>query len=72
MVKDIIVARPENEHQLDSLKAFLEALKINFDIKVDDRYDSSFVEKIMLSKQQALEGNIRKMDSSEIEQLLGI
>lgn len=42
----ILIAHPKNNEQLEALKAFMQALKIKFEMAKESPYDSEFVKKI--------------------------
>ena len=44
--QNILIAHPSNEHELKTIKAFFEALKIKFEVTNDTPYDPEFVAKI--------------------------
>ncbi len=46
--QDIIIARPSTTEQVNVIKAFMEALKIKFDISkpIDNPYNPDFIAKI--------------------------
>jgi len=45
--QDIFIAQPETAKQMNALKAFMEALKIKFEISNKEQYAPEFVEKIL-------------------------
>lgn len=55
---ETILAHPENNEQLEAIKAFLKALKIKFESKRDDQqnYNPEFVQKILEGKKEIEEG----------------
>ncbi len=63
--QDIIV-HPENEQQMNVIKAFFKALKIKFEVAQDSPYDPEFVAKIKNSRKQAAEGKTVKIDPDDI------
>ena len=44
--QNILIAHPSNEQEMNTIKAFFEALKIKFEIAKDTPYDPKFVAKI--------------------------
>jgi len=45
---EAVLIHPKNKHQLDAIKAFAKALKIDFEMAVSEsRYDPIFVKKIL-------------------------
>jgi hypothetical protein len=68
-----IIAHPTTTDKVEALKAFLQALKISFEINPTDTYKPEFVAKIQKSKQQLLDGNVIKLNTeSDIKNLLGL
>ena len=70
--QDTIIVHPSNDEQITIIKAFLEALKIKFEFNKEKAYDSSFVDKIHESKQQANEGKVRRVKKENLSEFLGI
>lgn len=54
--QDIIIAHPHTSEQVSALKAFMQELKIKFEITKGDNYNPEFVEKILVSKKQITKG----------------
>jgi hypothetical protein len=63
---DTVIAHPTNEEQKDALTAFLQALKVKYEISSDKAYDPEFVKKINESRQQVKEGKTVKISLDEI------
>ncbi len=61
---DIFIAQPHTIEQAAALKAVMEALKIEYEIKTAENssYNKAFVAKILESKQQAKEGKTVQID----------
>ena len=51
---DLFVAHPKTNEQLEAMKAFVKALKIDFEI--EKAYDPQFVKEILKAKQDVAEG----------------
>lgn len=51
---DLLVAHPKNNEQLEAIKAFVKALKIDFEI--EKPYDPEFVKEILQAKRDLAEG----------------
>jgi hypothetical protein len=64
---DIFIAHPHTADQVTALKAFMQALKIKFEIAQEDTYNPDFVKKIKASKKQIIEGKYTRVKSSDIE-----
>jgi hypothetical protein len=52
---ETLIAHPSNKQQLNALKAFMKALKVDFKIE-KNIYNPEFVEKIEKSRQEIAEG----------------
>ncbi|MFV0531042.1 MAG: DUF2683 family protein [Flavobacteriales bacterium] len=64
---DIFIAHPKTSEQVSALKAFMQALKIKFEISKESPYDPEFVEKIMESKKQIAEGKFTEVKSKNLK-----
>lgn len=53
---ETILAHPENNEQVEIIKAFLKALKIKFESKEEPNYNTEFVQKILEGKKEIEEG----------------
>lgn len=60
-----LIVHPENKEQLSALKAFLKAFNISFE-ENKQPYNSQFVEKMKVSKLQAVTGKTVKITLDEI------
>jgi len=73
VVMDVYIARPGTKEQAKALRAFMEALEINFKVsKVDNGespYNQEFVAKILKSKQDFLDGKGKTMNMEELKAL---
>jgi len=70
--QDIVIARPGTAEQINALQAFLQALKIKFEISREETYDPKFVEKILESRQQAREGKVTRVKKENLKEFLGL
>jgi hypothetical protein len=70
--KDIFIAHPNTDEQVNALKAFMNALKIKFEVKNKENYDPDFVKKIFESRQQALMGKTTKVEKENLQEFLGL
>jgi hypothetical protein len=52
---ETLIARPSNKEQLNAIKAFMKALKVDYKIEKSP-YDPEFVAKIEKSRQEIKEG----------------
>ena len=53
-------------------KAFMQALKIKFEISKKDEYNPEFVEKIMESKEQVKNGRVTRVEKENLKEFLGL
>ena len=65
--QDIFIAHPQTSEQVSALKAFMQALKIKFEVAKEKSYDPEFVEKIMESKRQIAEGNFTEVKRENLK-----
>ncbi len=67
-MQNIIIAHPKTNEQVDAIKAFMDALKIKFEVSKtkDSPYNPEFVAKIERSRYQAREGKTVSIDLDDI------
>ena len=65
---NIIIAHP-GEDKLESLKAFLKALKIKFEVSKERPYDDDFVKLIQKGDEDIKNGKGKKITLAEIDDL---
>ena len=72
--QDIIIVHPKTTEQVSVVIAFMEALKIKFEIsKIDDSpYNSEFVAKINQSKKEFETGEFTRVKRDDLQDFLGI
>jgi len=71
--KEIFIAHPKTSEQINALRAFLQALKIKFEVsKEDDNYDPDFVAKIEESREQYKKGEYISVEKKDIKKFLGL
>ncbi len=63
---NIIIAHPVTEDKLESLKAFLKALKIKFEVTQDNPYSPEFVAKIEKSREQFKKGDYSVIKTEDL------
>lgn len=68
---DIFIAHPKTEEQVSALKAFMNALNIDFTIS-KNVYDPDFVEKILESREQAKNGKVTRVKKEDLNEFLGV
>jgi len=70
--KNVFIAHPKTAEQVNALKAFMQALKIKFEISREDGYDPDFIDKIEESQQQYEKGEFVSVEKKEIKSFLGL
>jgi len=70
---DVYIAQPSTSEKAKALKAFMEALEIDFEISKpngeESLYNPAFVAKILQSKQDFLDGKGKTMTMEELKAL---
>ena len=68
---EVIIAYPKNKDTYDALKAFMKALKINFEIhsKNESPYDPEFVKTILDGDKAIREGKGKKITLGDLDKL---
>ncbi len=69
---EILIAHPQTEEQLKALKAFMKALKIDFQITKEKEYDADYVQKVMESREQYKSGDFTSVEKKDINSFLGL
>ena len=69
--QNILIVHPTSEEQTTVLKAFLEALKIRFELSKVEPYDQEFVNKILESKDQVKNGKVTRVKKENLKEFLG-
>lgn len=70
--QNIFIAHPKTSEQVSALKAFMQALKIKFEISKEDSYNPEFVAKIEESKKQYENGDFISIEKKDIKNFLGV
>jgi len=70
--ENIFIVHPANEEQVNSLKAFVKALKIKFEVSTEKAYNADFVKKIQKGKKEIEEGKFKRVDKVDLQQFLGL
>lgn len=68
--QDIFIAHPQTSEQVSALKAFMQALKIKFEVAKEDTYNPDFVEKIMESKRQIAQGKFTEVKKENLKSFI--
>jgi hypothetical protein len=67
--QNILIAHPSNEQEMNTIKAFFEALKIKFEVAKDTPYDSEFVTKIQRGREDYRNGGGITISMDELNDL---
>jgi hypothetical protein len=70
--QEIFIARPQTLEQVNALKAFMQALKIKYEVSDSDKYNPDFVQKVLESRQQARDGKTTRVDKDCLKDLLDL
>ncbi|MGD8782107.1 MAG: hypothetical protein PVH88_24475 [Ignavibacteria bacterium] len=78
-IQDIVIAHPKTTEEVNALKAFLQALKIKFEISKarpdssgKSPYNPEFVAKIKKSKKEFEDGKFKRVDMKDLQKFLGV
>ena len=69
---DVFIAHPQTSEQVSALIAFMEALKIRFEVSKEEFYNSDFLAKIEESRAQAKNGQVTKVKKEDLKEFLGL
>lgn len=70
--ENIIIAHPQTDEQINVIKAFMNALKIKFEIFKESPYNSDFVTKIEKSKKEFESGDFTRIEKNDLQNFLGL
>lgn len=70
--QNIYIARPKTAEQANALKAFMQALKIKFEVSNEEDYSPDFVAKIEESREQYKKGEYVSIEKKDIKDFLGL
>lgn len=70
--QEIFIAHPKTEAQVHALRAFMQALHIDFEVADRKEYNPEFVAKVLESRQQAREGKTRRVEKEDLKEFLGL
>ncbi|HAZ03464.1 MAG: hypothetical protein A2W90_16545 [Bacteroidetes bacterium GWF2_42_66] len=66
---NILIAHPSNEQEMNTIKAFFEALKIKFEVAKDTPYNPEFVAKIERGREEYRKGKGTSISINELNNL---
>jgi len=70
--QNIFIAHPKTAEQVEALQAFMQALKIKFEISGQKDYNPEFVKKVLESRQQAKDGKLTQVKKENLREFLGL
>jgi hypothetical protein len=70
--QNIFIAHPKTTEQVNALKAFMQALKIKFEVSKEESYNVEFVAKIKESREQYKKGEFISVEKKDIKSFLGL
>ena len=70
--QNIFIAHPKTNEQVEALKAFMQALKIKFEISKDTPYNPEFVAKIKKSEKEFKEGSFKRVEKKDLKEFVGM
>ncbi|MEO7174314.1 MAG: DUF2683 family protein [Saprospiraceae bacterium] len=70
--QDILIVHPQTSEQVTALKAFMQALKIKFEISNVEIYNQEFLKKIEESREQVKEGKVTRIKKEDLQSFVGL
>lgn len=70
--QEVFIAHPTTPEQVNALRAFMQALKIKFEIRKSEAYNPDFVDKVLESQKQARDGKITRVEKEKFKEFLGL
>lgn len=67
--QNILIAHPSNEQEMNTIKAFFEALKIKFEVAKEPPYDPDFVAKIERGREDYKNGKGITLSMDELNEI---
>jgi len=67
--QEVFIAHPQTNEQAIALKAFMQALKIKFEVTEEDNYNPEFVAKIQKARQDYKDGKGKVYTSNQLNAL---
>lgn len=69
-LSDIFIVHPQTLEQVEALKAFMNALKIKFEVSKGENYNPEFVKKILESKKDIKDGKFRDIKPENLKEFI--
>ena len=70
--QESFIAHPTTPEQVNALRAFMQALKIKFEIRKSETYNPDFVDKVLESQKQARDGKVTRVEKEKFKEFLGL
>jgi len=70
--ENIIIAHPQTDEQVNVIIAFMNALKIKFEISKESPYNAEFIAKIEKSKKEFENGDFTRVEKNDLHNFLGL
>ncbi|MBK7340346.1 MAG: hypothetical protein IPK61_05435 [Saprospiraceae bacterium] len=67
--QEVFIAHPQTNEQVIALKAFMQALKIKFEVTEEDNYNPEFVAKIQKARQDYKDGKGKVYTTDQLNAL---
>ena len=67
--QNILIAHPSNEQEMNTIKAFFEALRIKFEVVKEPPYDPDFVAKIERGREDYKNGKGITLSMDELNEI---
>jgi hypothetical protein len=69
--QEVFIAHPKTVEESKAIKAFLKALKIEFEVSKSEKpYNPEFVAKVLESQQQVKEGKVTSVKKENLKEFL--
>ena len=72
ITQDIIIAHPKTKEQVNALKAFMQALEIQYEVTDEGHYNPDFVKKVLESKRQITDGKVTGVGKERLKEFIGL
>jgi len=70
--ENIIIAHPQTDEQVNVIKAFMNALKIKFEVSKESSCNADFVAKIEKSRKEFESGDFTRVEKKDLQSFLGL
>lgn len=63
---EALTIHPQNREQLEAVKSVLKVLKIRFEVNEENTYDTKFVERVLVAKEEIKQGKGVKIATPDL------